>query len=190
MRYLKLFRLFEGYSPLLDLKSNIDRDMIKKISILRSHGDVLELACGNGSDAAELKRYGYNVTCVDNNQEYVDHVNGMGVKCLLHNIGDVLPFGDKLFDVVYSRFGLHYFTENKLNEVFTEIFRVMKSGGYLVFTVKLANDIDTGKVILDENKWIGISKDAGFDVISKDIKEGIQYGSHARWLETICRKSI
>ena len=70
MRYLVPFKIFESSSPLLDIKGNVDSNLISKIESL-SPSSILEISCGNGSDSIELSNKGYDVEATDNNKEYV-----------------------------------------------------------------------------------------------------------------------
>lgn len=185
MKHLKSFKLFENTSVLLALEDNVDTNLIKKIQSLVKTGKILEISCGNGADAIELSNLGYYVTATDFDNGYIDFVNGQGVECIKHDTREPFPFQDNQFDLVYSRLGLHYFTEEELNHIFTDINRMTKK--YLVFTVKLVNDIPTGKVIFTEDTWKDlVSND--FNIISSDVKEGVLYNNQSKWLEIVAEK--
>lgn len=184
MRYLKTYKLFENrIQPiLLDLEDNVDNELISKIQHLLPTGRILEISCGNGADSIKLNELGYDVTATDFTKEYVDYVNQY-LPCIQHDTREKFPFNDKEFDLVYSRLGLHYFSEEELKSIFDEISRLTNQ--YLVFTVKLANDnLNTGKVILDESKWKELVSDK-FNIISSEVKEGILYNDKSKWLEII-----
>ena len=185
MIYLKNFKLFENTSVLLALKDNIDSDLIGKIKKLIPTGKILEISCGNGADAIELSKLGYDVTATDLDDGYINFVNSQGVECIKHDTKKPFPFYEDQFDLVYSRLGLHYFTEEELNHIFTDINRITKK--YLVFTVKLVNDIPTGKVIFTENTWKELVSN-NFDILSSSVKEGILYDNQSKWLEIIAEK--
>lgn len=70
------------------------------------------------------------------------------------------PYKDEEFDLIYSRLGLHYFTESELDSIFSELSRI---GNKLLITVKIEEDyFKTGKIILSPEKW--------FEIISKYYK--------------------
>lgn len=87
--------------------------------------------------------------------------------------------------MVYSRLGLHYFSVDELKNIFDEISRISKK--YLVFTVKLVNDIPTGKVIFNEDTWRDLVSDK-FEILESSVKEGILYNNQSKWLEIIAKK--
>lgn len=186
MKYLKSYKLFESTSVLLSLKDNVDNELVSKIkSLLNTGSKILEIACGNGSDAIELSNSGYDVTATDLDDGYVEFVNSQGVECIKHDTTQSFPFSDGEFDLIYSRLGLHYFSEEELKEIFEELKRLTSK--YLVFTVKLVNDIPTGKVIFTEDTWKDLVSEE-FNIISADVKEGILYNNQSKWLEIVAEK--
>jgi hypothetical protein len=188
MRHIKSYRLFEtSISPLLTLSNNVDNELVSKIKSLINRGSkILEISCGNGSDAIELSNSGYNVITTELNDEYIDFVRSQGVECIKHDTKERFPFSSGEFNLVYSRFGLHYFNQEELIGIFEEIKRLTTR--YLVFTVKLVDDnMQWGKVIFTEETWKDlVSKE--FMIISSEIKEGLQYGNQSKWLEIVAKK--
>lgn len=182
MKYLLNFKLFESKAVLLDLENNVDNELVSKVRSLIERGNILEISCGNGADAIELSKIGYNVTTTEFCDEYVEWVNEQGIECIKHDTKEKFPFNDSEFDLVYSRLGLHYFTQEELVNIFKEISRITKR--YLVFTVKLVNDIPTGKIIFTEDTWKDLVSDE-FTIISSEVKEGILYNNQSKWLEII-----
>jgi len=186
MKYLKSYKLFETKSVLLELKDNVDNELVNKIKNLVETGSkILEISCGNGADAIELSNSGYEVTATDLDDGYVDFVNSQGVECIKHDTTQRFPFSDGEFDLIYSRLGLHYFSQEQLEEIFEELNRLTSK--YLVFTVKLVNDIPTGKVIFTEDTWKHLVSEQ-FNIISTEVKEGILYSNQSKWLEIVAEK--
>ena len=190
MKYILSKKIFENQSdlnrqsPLLNLIDNVDYELVDLIKSILPNGTILEISCGNGSDSLELLKRGYVVLGTENNQQYADYVN-QKIDCIKHDTRDKFPFEDNTFDLVYSRLGLHYFTEQELKNIFKEISRITRK--YLVFTVKLVNDIQTGKTIFSKETWEDIvSKE--FEIVSSAEKEGILYDNQSKWLEMVVKK--
>ncbi|MFA5147351.1 MAG: class I SAM-dependent methyltransferase [Candidatus Omnitrophota bacterium] len=59
---------------------------------------VLDLGCAAGAYCLELKRYGFEISGADINEEYIRIAREKGVDARL--IEDALPFGDGAFDTV------------------------------------------------------------------------------------------
>lgn len=191
MKYILSKRIFENQSelnkqsPLLDLSDNVDYELIGLIeSLIPNGGKILEISCGNGSDALELSQRGYDISATEYNQQYADFV-GQKINCIKHDTRNKFPFTDNSFDLVYSRLGLHYFSEPELESIFEDISRITK--GYLVFTVKLVNDIQTGKTIFNKETWEDLVSNE-FEIVSSEVKEGILYDNQSKWLEIVAKK--
>lgn len=189
MKYLLSKKFFENHiieqSTLLEIYDNVDYHLLNIIESLMPNGKILEISCGNGADSIELLKKGYSVFATDNNQKYVDYVNGKKIKCFKHDTIEKFPFKDNSFDLTYSRLGLHYFSESDLKVIFKDINRITKK--YLVFTVKLVNDIQTGKNILSREIWENIVE-RDFNIISSNVRNGILYENKSTWLEITALK--
>lgn len=185
MRKILKYKRFQE-SVLLKLTDNTDTELLSKIeSLIDPPSKILEISCGNGADSIHLKEHGYDVTCTDTNPDYISNSKELGLKSILHDTSEIFPFDDNSFDLIYSRLGLHYFTEDKLYGIFGELERMTKK--YLVFTVKTVNDIQTGKVILTPNKWREITE-RYFNIISFEEKSGMLYDNPSQWIEIIAEK--
>lgn len=185
MKYLLNKKIFESKPLLLNIKDNVDNRMISIIDeITPSGGSILEISCGNGSDSIELIKRGYSVISTEKNDGYYDFLKSK-INCIKHDTRDEFPFVDNKFDLVYSRLGLHYFTEIELESIFDEIYRLTKS--YLVFSVKLVNDIPTGKKILTKETWEKLVSNK-FEIVSSDVYNGILYNNESKWLEIVAKK--
>lgn len=184
MWILKYERFTE--SVLLRLSDNVDYEMVSKIeSLVDPPAKILEISCGNGADSIYLKKRGYDITCTDNNRDYVENAEKNGLKSMIHDTSEPFPFDDRSFDLIYSRLGLHYFTEEVLDRIFSELKRMTKK--YLVFSVKTVNDIQTGKIILTSDKWREITE-RYFDVVSFEEKSGMLYDNPSQWIEITAEK--
>lgn len=171
-------------SPLLNLSNNVDYYLISEIKKNTKPGDsILEISCGNGADSLYLQELGFNVTCTEINSEYIKNAKDLGLNCIQHNTKDKFPFSDSEFDLVYSRLGLHYFTEEELGKILPELKRIGKK---ILITVKVVDDIKTGKVILTPDKWNQIISKF-FDISKFELKEGKLYGSQSKWIEIVAR---
>ena len=182
MKHLKTYQKFYESigSPLLDLSNNVDQHLISQIQkSVKPPASILEISCGNGADSLQLQELGFKVTCTELNPEYVQNAKDLGLNCIQHNTKNKFPFSDKECDLVYSRLGLHYFTEEELNSIFSELQRIGKK---ILITVKVVDDIKTGKVILTPDKWNEIISKF-FDIKVFEIKEGELYGSQSKWIE-------
>ncbi len=98
--------------------------------------DVLDAGCGPGNLAEKLLDQGAKLTCVDVSEKMIEVVKrrlGDRVQAFQANLADPLTsFRDKSFDIVVSSLTMHYI-ENWY-PVFEEYFRILRSGGVMVFS--------------------------------------------------------
>lgn len=169
-------------SPLLDLIDNVDMELMKIIKNMIPIGSsILEISCGNSADAEYLLNSGYKITCTETNQDYINNALDKGINCINHDTRDKFPFPSKKFELIYSRFGLHYFSIEDLDSILNELNRI---GNKILITVKLVDDIKTHKVILNQKLWKSIiGKYFTIEIFQE--KEGVIYGSHSKWLQII-----
>lgn len=184
MKYLKKYESFN--STLLNLENNIDTHLI---SIIKDNfkigSNILEISCGNADDSLYLKELGYNIKCTELDHNYVENAKNLGLDCIKHDTMDKFPYDNDEFDLIYSRLGLHYFSESQLDSIFSELSRIGKS---ILTTVKVEEDsFKTGKVILSPQKWNEIINKY-FNIEIFDVKEGLLYDKPSKWIEIFAKK--
>ena len=108
------------------------------VELLPKQGSILDLGAGMGQDSQFFAEHGYDVTSAD----VVLHTDLAldSVKRLELDHSQPLPFADESFDVVYSHVALHYFDMVTTEQIFSEIYRVLKPGGIVSFLVNSVND--------------------------------------------------
>lgn len=120
-------------------------------SMLPSNGRLLDLGAGLGQDSNYFAEQGFEVVSTD---------VVLDTKLTLHphvrrekvDLSGPLPFGDAEFDVVYSHLALHYFDAKTTEQLFHEIYRVLKPGGIVAFLTNSVHDPEfgTGKKLEDD----------------------------------------
>ncbi len=114
-------------------------------------GKLLDLGCGKGADSIFFHNKGFEVTGVDYANEAIKQFNDtqkrydIFLTSLVKDITEPFPFEPRTFDVVYSRLGINYFDDKTTKNVISEIKKVLKSEGLLLFQVKSVNDKSYGK---------------------------------------------
>lgn len=103
---------------------------------------VLDLGCGVGLHAIELARSGYGVTGLDISSEAIKLAfknvkkAGVTVDFTVGSMKRRLPFNSSSFDGVVCFRVLNHGTRNEISFVVSEIYRILKSGGYVVISVQ------------------------------------------------------
>jgi ubiquinone/menaquinone biosynthesis C-methylase UbiE len=99
---------------------------------------LLEIGCGMGYDSLEFIRRGVNVSMIDLTPAAIDfarrHLEIMGVAADYLEVGSALdlPFGDEVFDAVWSNGVLHATGDTPL--AIAEARRVLKPGGRAIIS--------------------------------------------------------
>lgn len=113
------------------------------------NGKILDLGAGQGQDSRYFAKLGYDVISTDVSDEALKiskenaEKAGLNIKFMELDISSKLPFDDNSFDIVYSHLALHYFTDEKTREIFTEIHRVLKPQGILASLFNTIEDAET-----------------------------------------------
>lgn len=179
MKYIKLFEAYDAQAIFKSRK--IDMDFLNKINI-PENSTILDVSYGNGRESKFLSEHGHNV----HSTELTDRLSNMlgSAHHHTHNTKEIFPFENDFFDVIFSRLGLHYFTESELGGIFSELNRMIKNGGSLSFTVKIEDDaIKTGKIFISPDKWKSLVENNGFNVINLEEKTGKLYEVESKWIE-------
>lgn len=180
------YRKFLESSSLLGLSGNVDDHLISIIkNNVQKGGSILEISCGNCEDSVALVKLGYNVISTEIDENYVNNAIKRGINCIKHDTKDPLPFKSGEFDLTYSRLSLHYFSEEELIKIFSEIRRVSRN---ILFTVKVQSDkLKTGKIIHSVEFWRDMVE-TFFNIQIFEVKTGKLYGEESRWLEAFAKK--
>lgn len=113
----------------------------KEIQLFKEHNvkKILEVCSGDGRNLAGLKKLGFEVRGIENSQFLNEELTrNNNIKVIKHPIFDQkFPFDDEEFDCVYSYQYLNHNYKEKIEDLFEEIFRVLKNGG--IFSIKISD---------------------------------------------------
>jgi SAM-dependent methyltransferase len=112
---------------------------------------VLDLGCGSGADTVFLVSKGFEVTSTDFSIVALDLVksNAPDAEVVWHDLRDPFPFKDQTFDLVIASLSLHYFDYLTTREIVTEIARVLRASGLLLYRVNSTSDSTEKSVQVD-----------------------------------------
>ena len=113
----------------------VEKPMMKSMMKELKINKVLLLGCGTGDESLLLKDFGASeIVGVDISKKSIGIAKKTYSNCEfyvedMHN----LSFNDNTFDFVYSSLAVHY--SNNPEKVYREVYRVLKKGGYFLFSV-------------------------------------------------------
>lgn len=141
----------------LKYTSTYDNWFNKYIHLLNKSDKIIELGCGRAYTSLYLLNNGFSdVTACDFSTEVINILNTehKELNTSVFDISEKLPFKDDEINVIIADLCLHYFDSKKTKEILNEIYRVLKSGGYLIGRVNSANDkyhIPVNAKVLEKN---------------------------------------
>lgn len=91
---------------------------------------ILELGCGQGQDTKYFTDNGFSVVACDFSNHALDLARSrVNAEFKQIDLGQTLDFPAESFDVVYSHLALHYFDQKRTEDLFNEIYNILKPGG-------------------------------------------------------------
>tara|TARA_A100001011_G_scaffold221748_1_gene229691 strand:+ start:672 stop:1301 length:630 start_codon:yes stop_codon:yes gene_type:complete len=103
------------------------------INSLNTNSKIYDIGCGNGRNM-NLRDDCDFIGC-DNNQELLSQAKNKKLECFYGDNLD-LPFEDECADAVISIAVIHHFsTKERRVKALSEIFRILKKGGYILIYV-------------------------------------------------------
>lgn len=105
---------------------------------------VLEVCSGDGRNLVHFSKQGYQVFGIESEEECIKKSTelikkaGVSAKVIKHPIFmKKFPFNDEQFELVYSYQYLNHNFKDQIEDVFKEIYRVLKKGG--LFSIKITD---------------------------------------------------
>lgn len=123
----------ERFSESIAKDDNISRNAFyKSISFDLRNKKLLDLACGDGQDILEYQKRGAICEGIDASDDLIATAQ-KNFPEVTFMVGDMskLPYENNIFDVVFSKYAIG--TEADVNKVFSEVFRILKSGGIFMY---------------------------------------------------------
>ncbi|MEA3323403.1 MAG: class I SAM-dependent methyltransferase [Patescibacteria group bacterium] len=97
--------------------------------------NLLDLGAGLGQDSRFFCEKGFMVTSTDFSSTALEiskqKDKSNNIKYCKVDLGEIIPFENESFDVVYSHLALHYLNHEKTQRMFNEIHRILKKDGII-----------------------------------------------------------
>lgn len=110
---------------------------------------ILELGAGTGGDTLFLDKQGVEVMATDFSKPALKALKRKANKnsqleTKQFDLSNLFPFKDEVFDIVYAHLVLHYFNKQTTQQIYDEIFRVLKPGGIVAVLLNSVTDPEYG----------------------------------------------
>jgi len=131
--------MFSFYSTFLDPLLREIRVFTLEFAEVKKGDKVLDVCCGTGDQAFYYAKKGATVIGIDLNSRMIEIAltgkQKQGVSDIDFKVADAtaLPFEDHVFDMASISLALHEIEGSKRDAVISEMKRVVKKDGYLIF---------------------------------------------------------
>lgn len=125
------------------------------IQFFPKHSKLLELGAGHGQDGRFFSNKGYSVISTDFSETALKYILQkpfpQQIRIQELDLKKVFPFNDNAFTIVYAHLAVHFFDTKITTQIFSEIYRVLKSCGIVALIVNSTKDpeYNTGNKIED-----------------------------------------
>jgi SAM-dependent methyltransferase len=166
----------------LEISNRILIDMVKKLEV---KGRALDIGCAEGFHTEDLKNILGDANGIDINTESINIANGFGRNYCKEGDMHDLKFNNQYFDLVFAHESLEHSFD--FDKAISEIHRVLKTDGYLVFSVPCSET--NGKpteephcsVMMPDNVW-GKMLEHNFKIIGGAIYNIPLYNQGLPWV--------
>lgn len=127
----------KNYSENMETQDEIGNKRFYEIlkSIDLKNKNLLDVGCGNGSDLSRFEKMGATTFGIEPSKDFVKLAKEKTPNSVVkRGKGENLPFEDKFFDVVVSKYAMQ--TSPDVPKIFEEVARVLKPEGYFIFLSK------------------------------------------------------
>lgn len=156
-----------------------EKETLDVIHNIGFHGNILNIAAGDGRFNNELLKLSDKLVAIDINESELETLKKdclIGLENKLYtkqvDITKTFPFEDSTFDGFFCTGTLHLFKEDIITNILDEIKRVLKVGGVIVldFATEISRlDKDGNKVVFeDEGNY---SNQKAFDIFKNALAE-------------------
>ena len=101
---------------------------------INSDSKILDLCCGSGQTTQFLVQKSSQVTGLDASPVAIERAKKIVPSAnYVEGLAEKIPFPEQTFDLVHSSVALHEMETKQLEEIFREVYRVLKPGGIFAF---------------------------------------------------------
>lgn len=175
------------YHQHADFVSTLALPLLKLLSP-KANEKILDLGCGEGTLALEIKKHGSDVMAVDLSADMVEKSREKGLNAQVMSVTE-LPYSDA-FDAVFSNAVLHWVKESEL--AVENIYRSLRKNGRFVAEFggygNVNQIISAMKAVFEKHKEYGFFNDFWFFPTPQEYQELLEsYGFKVDYIELIPR---
>lgn len=147
---------------------------------------ILDIGCGGGRDSVFFAKKGYQVISMDIFADAFQRtkLKTAGIKFIKKDVKKI-NFKPDTFDVIYAHLSLHYFDDKTTDRIISNLYKILKPGGYIFIKCKSIRDPLFGKGKKIEENYYNFGHKRHF--FTKDyMTEKLKIFKIIRLLKTNC----
>ncbi len=136
---------------------------VETLKFIKPHSRILELGAGAGQDSSFFAKNNHEVVVSDATDAHFKEIisrNEYKLECMIIDVSNKFPFPDNSFDVIYAQLSLHYFNNEDMARILSEIRRVIKPKGIFACMLNSTKDAEyqpdaerQGELLLVDGIW-------------------------------------
>ncbi len=158
-------------------------ELIPREGWLRPNGTRVDLGCGTGYFTPKLQNGDHQVMGVDLSEGMVTHAREHRVGDISWVVGDaeILPFADNSVDLIFSSLAVQWCSSYQ--QLFSELFRVLKPGGVVALSTLLQGtlrELEAAWQEVDSYRHVNVFADScdietAYDLAGFESLQKVQY---------------
>lgn len=119
----------------------LNKNIGSLVNFLPKNGNVLDLGCGLGANSFFLSEKGFNVTCVDKDENAIDNIkkNFPNIKAVESDISSFDYWNDR-YDLILILNVLHFFNFQQAKQIIGNAIESLNKNGLIYLQVFSIND--------------------------------------------------
>jgi len=136
---------------------------------LKPNAEVLDIGCGTGYPIAKfLSDQGLNITGIDASEEMISLAKSHQIENSQFFVTDFFNFtSEKQYDGIIAWDSLFHFPKNKQAEIYPLIYKLLKPGGYFLFTHGKRDGEHQDKMMGHPFYYSALSKDHVCEILTE-----------------------
>jgi len=130
---------------------------------------ILDLGCGSGRDLSYFSGHGFRVVGLDYSFRLLKLAKNFSHRPVV--LGDIkrLPFGEGVFDAIWSVGSLLHISRRELPSVLAQIHKSLKPYGQFLASIKkgegdIVDTLGRRNAFYQQHQWASLMEDAGFQI--------------------------
>jgi len=151
--------------------------------LLPPHAKILDVGCGTGRDAKAFTDMGFEIVGIDFSERMIELAKKIAPKAEFELMDfRELKFKNESFDAIWFNAAFFKIKKDEADKVLSEVYRVLKCGGFIYVSVKsgetegfdVVNGEEKFRSLYTEEKIISVMEKNKFKIIKTEIDKKVK----------------